>query len=301
MPHRDAAASCPPRLRPVTVADRDHFRRLYARCGLLSCEYSFGNLIAWGGIYGTRWCEFRGATVIHLRESDDLLFPVGAELTAPELADLSRAFRDAGCSGAYYQAPAGLLARRPELAAHFTATTHEEYADYLHRSERLATLGGAKLGKKRNLIRQFENRHPGVQATPLGPEHADLCLALTARWAEGREEWRAEREDEAIAATFANFADGGFAGVGLCQSRDLLAFCIYSPMGDSAVVHFEKSVPGLKGAAQAVNQAAARAILGHHAFINREQDLGHPGMRQAKRSYDPDLMLVPEYLEPVPA
>jgi hypothetical protein len=291
------ASSCPQRLRPAQPSDREHFARLYARCDLLSCEYSLGNLIAWGGIYGSRWCEFRGATVIHLRESDDLLFPVGATLSAAELVDLSLAFCAAGHAGAFYQAPAGLLDRRPELRSCFTATAHEDYADYLHRTERLAELNGEKLNKKRNLIRQFERSFPGARTLPLGPEHAAACLALTAQWSQGREEWRAEREDEAIAAAFASFAPSGFEGVGLFNGADLLAFCIYSLMGESAVVHFEKAVPGIKGAAQAINRETARALLGRCRHINREQDLGHPGLRRAKRSYDPDLMLVPEFLE----
>jgi hypothetical protein len=293
----EQASTCPERLRPVLPTDRDHFDRLYARCGLLSCEYSFGNLMAWGGIYGSRWCEFRGATVIHLQKSDDLLFPLGAELAAIELDELSAAFRATGCSGAFYQAPVGILERRPELRAFFNATAHEDYADYLHRTERLADLGGAKLGKKRNLIHQFERAFPAARPQPLGPEHATACLALTARWAEGREAWRAEREDEAIAATFAAFTPSGFEGVGLFNGTDLLAFCIYSHMGDSAVVHFEKAIPDIKGAAQTINHETARTLLGRHAYINREQDLGHPGLRHAKRSYDPDLMLVPEFLE----
>jgi len=296
----EAASDLFDRLRPVVPADRAHFLALYRRCGLLSCEYSFGNLLAWREIYCACWCEFRGATLIYLQRSDDLLFPVGAELEPGMLVAISQAFRSCQSAGAFHQAPAGLVARHPELGEYFNPVRNADCADYLHQVERLAELKGGKLGKKRNLIRQFERAWPQVRKVALGPEHAADCLNLTSRWAEApdRDLWRIEREDEAIAAAFAHFIAGGFAGIGLYADHELLAFCLYSLMGETAVIHFEKAAPGIKGAAQAINQATAEMLVGHCRYLNREQDLGHPGLRQAKRSYDPDLMLVPEDLLP---
>lgn len=295
-----AANLIPEFLRPVLPIDQDHFRQLYRRSGPLSCEYSFGNLLAWGGIYHGHWGEFRGATVIYLQQSDDLLFPIGADLTATDLAELSAAFRARGHAGAYHQVPLAWIARTPDLERHFQAVPNPDYADYLHLVPRLVELNGTKLNKKRNLIRQFERTCPGTVPRTLGPEHAQACLDLTRHWATGRQAWTIEREDEAIAAAFHHFTAGGFEGVGLFADDHLLAFCLFSLMGDVAVVHFEKAIPELKGAAQAINRETARALLGRCRYLNREQDLGLPGLRQAKRSYDPDLILVNADLHPFP-
>jgi hypothetical protein len=54
------------------------------------------------------------------------------------------------------------------------------------------------------------------------------------------------------------------------------------------VIHFERARRDVKGLYQLVNRAAAQAaVRGGFAFVNREEDLGDPGLRQAKASYDP--------------
>jgi hypothetical protein len=58
-------------------------------------------------------------------------------------------------------------------------------------------------------------------------------------------------------------------------------------VGDSFVIHFEKAVSDYKGLYQFMNQSFAAILPGKYKFINREQDLGNEGMRQAKMTYRP--------------
>jgi len=55
------------------------------------------------------------------------------------------------------------------------------------------------------------------------------------------------------------------------------------------VTHFEKAVlqPRYKGVYQYVNQAFVSLLPERYELINREQDLGDSGLRQAKQSYRP--------------
>jgi len=57
--------------------------------------------------------------------------------------------------------------------------------------------------------------------------------------------------------------------------------------GRSFAVHFEKALDKYKGIYQFVNQAFAAALPKYILYINREQDLGDPGLRQAKMTYRP--------------
>ena len=50
-------------------------------------------------------------------------------------------------------------------------------------------------------------------------------------------------------------------------------------------------MPGLDGLNQLINQLFAKECLTEFKFVNREQDLGIPGLRQAKESYLPDHMI----------
>jgi hypothetical protein len=56
---------------------------------------------------------------------------------------------------------------------------------------------------------------------------------------------------------------------------------------DTAVVHIEKANPEIPGLYAAINQRYCREHWSGTAFVNREQDLGEPGLRKAKLSYHP--------------
>ena len=55
--------------------------------------------------------------------------------------------------------------------------------------------------------------------------------------------------------------------------------------------HFEKFDPDKKGAAQLVNWETAKYLQKRFKYLNREQDLGLIGLRQAKLSYQPEFLV----------
>ena len=67
------------------------------------------------------------------------------------------------------------------------------------------------------------------------------------------------------------------------------AFSIGELMNDRmALIHIEKANPDIRGLYQAINNEFIRHEFSNVEFINREEDMGLPGLRQAKESYNPD-------------
>jgi hypothetical protein len=64
--------------------------------------------------------------------------------------------------------------------------------------------------------------------------------------------------------------------------------------GDTAVCHFEKADHFMEGLSQLVNREFCRLLFSDCTYVNREQDLGEPGLRNAKLSYHP-VELVKKY------
>ena len=70
---------------------------------------------------------------------------------------------------------------------------------------------------------------------------------------------------------------------------ELEAFSIgsYNELEKMAIIHIEKANPEMRGLYQLINQQFLINAFPEAELVNREDDLGIPGLRKAKESYDP--------------
>ena len=58
-----------------------------------------------------------------------------------------------------------------------------------------------------------------------------------------------------------------------------------------AVIHIEKANPEINGLYQFINQQFLIEEFPEAEWVNREDDMGEPGLRKAKESYQPTCLL----------
>ena len=166
--------------------------------------------------------------------------------------------------------------------------------DYIYKRESLAQLSGKKLHAKKNLVNRFWRLYPDASYRPITKENIADALAVA-------EQWFAEKAEEGIEADMSELthirkaaeywdALGLFGGV-LYVGGAPAAMTMASPISPQVIdVHFEKAVGAFaaEGAFAAVNQAfAASEAAAPYLYINREEDMGIPGLRKAKEAYRP--------------
>jgi hypothetical protein len=101
-----------------------------------------------------------------------------------------------------------------------------------------------------------------------------------------------EAENTAIRTAFENYHYLGVTGGVVYVDDKLEAFTLAEKLNrDTAVIHFEKANPEIEGLYQVINQWFCKEALSNFKFVNREQDLGIPGLRKAKGSYYPHHMV----------
>ena len=101
-----------------------------------------------------------------------------------------------------------------------------------------------------------------------------------------------ENEKKAILYSIAHFFELELSGLALRIDGDIEAISVYESMNsETAVVHYEKGSPDYDGIYKAINAEVAKLLQNDFTFINREQDMGLPGLRQAKMSYRPHHMV----------
>ena len=84
-------------------------------------------------------------------------------------------------------------------------------------------------------------------------------------------------------------------GIVLVDKGRVIAMTMASRLSeDTFDVHFEKAAEGFDGAYNVINQEFARYLrkkFPEVKWLNREDDMGIPGLRHAKMSYRPDYMI----------
>lgn len=266
-----------------------------------SCECVFDNLYLWGFPCGTAWQVFRGHAWFHLPCMDELFFAEPKDTAAvpvpDELFEVAAAMRAAGGRGSVFQVRKAYLDTHPAWEKYFHAELlPDSSAEYIYSVDALVELSGAKLRKKRNLIKQFQRDFPDYEVLPVTPGKVlDDCLRLSAEWRAGQDNpdtGPLRMESAALSHLPDGLAEMGAEGVAVYVKEQLAAYAIFSRISDVMFTEsFEKSRPDMKGAAQLVNHEMAKRLQGRCLYINREQDLGSEGLRHAKLSYDPVLLL----------
>jgi uncharacterized protein len=105
-----------------------------------------------------------------------------------------------------------------------------------------------------------------------------------------------KKELAALECTLSHFEEFDQKGLIISVEERPVAFSIYEAISPSTVaIHFERALRSYKGLYQVINLETAKVIAGQgFQFINREEDLGDPGLRDAKMSYHP-TEIVPAY------
>jgi len=161
--------------------------------------------------------------------------------------------------------------------------------DYLYDSHEMATLDGKKFHKKRNHVHQYYAAFPtGLEGRDMDLSDRDTEAAL-----ELLERWQAPREDRSdyLPSKDAVIHRGDLELAGRIWTQDgkTIAFAQGEPtQGNGAfTIHFEKADGEYKGVYQTIFLNWAQTLKETWPLINREQDLGEPGLRQAKETYRP--------------
>lgn len=166
---------------------------------------------------------------------------------------------------------------------------HRDEADYLYEWETLAYLKGKKLHGKRNHINRFLENHPNYVYENIDGSNYEECIELTELWRDGGEvDETISYETEAVKYALQHKDILGLEGALIRVDGKVVAFTLGEPLKeDTYVVHFEKAYADIQGAYPMINREFVRRNLRGYKYINREEDMGVPGLRHAKTSYQP--------------
>ncbi|SHI83448.1 DUF2156 domain-containing protein [Bacteroides stercorirosoris] len=262
-----------------------------------NCDLSFSNLCSWRFLYDTQFAVQDGFLILKFWAGDKLVYmmPVGNGDLKKVLEDM---IEDAGQEGERFCMLGVCAGMRADLEAIMPGKFHFEadrdYADYLYLRTDLSTLAGKKFQAKRNHLNKFRRTY-NYEYVPLTPDRIRECLDLEAEWCKVNNCDQHEgtgNERRALIYALHNFEALGLTGGILHVNGKIVAFTFGMPINqDTFGVHVEKADTSIDGAYAMINYEFANHIPEQYIYVNREEDLGIEGLRKAKLSYQPTIIL----------
>jgi len=181
----------------------------------------------------------------------------------------------------------------PEIAADYTLDRNN--CDYVYLREDLANLAGRKFHGPKNHVNRFIKDHPDYTYEAITSANLEECLAYGRKWCVERANTDESImfEDEAIEEAFKSYEALQLRGGLIRYDGKVQAFSFGEKMvnSDMAVIHVEKADPQVNGLFNIINRDFVRNAWPDVKYINREEDMGKPGLRRAKESLCPAFLV----------
>lgn len=281
----------------IELKDKELITSFTLNSPLRNCDLSFSNLCSWRFLYNTKFAVVDGFLLLKFWADGELVYmmPIGNGHLNDALGALMEDAEREGEPFCLLGICAGMCSELETfMPGRFRFTADRDYADYVYLRSDLATLSGKKFQAKRNHVNKFKKSYD-YEYTPITPDRIRECLELEAEWCKANNCDQHEgtgNERRALVYALHNFDALGLTGGILHVEGKIAAFTFGMPINrDTFGVHVEKADTRIDGAYAMINYEFANHIPEQYTYINREEDLGIEGLRKAKLSYQPAIVL----------
>lgn len=289
-----------PEFKEIKIEDREILNPYFDLVDYEACEYCFNTLYMWQHAYKTAYYigdkfavlvgEYEGDlfSILPLAKKEDLSRVIDFVLNYFEKSDIEFFLRGITEEVVDYL--------KENYGDRFEYIAERDIFDYVYEGERLRTLKGRKMSKKRNHINYFLNEYEGrFEYRLLNKNDFNKCLELLDKWAEGKDsndESSEGMDDEryGIIKLFNSYdkISDKLKIAGIFIDGQLEAFTMGELINENmALIHIEKANPSIRGLYPYINQQFLVNEFPNVEFVNREEDMGIEGLRKAKLSYYP--------------
>ena len=278
-----------------TWQDKDRYTKYFQASPVHYAEYSFFVLWAWLHAYPLEIAY--GENLCWLKSSGPLPGIFGPSGNWDAVTDWDAELANFRAGDVIYDVPEkvmNILASRSELRF----TEDRDQHEYVYAVKDMTALKGRQYAQKRNRVRAFLDGYEW-DYYPLTKNDFGDVIDFQERWRVHREDTMTheeaeslDNEDKAIRNALDKWDEFKFSGGILKVDGKIIAYTIAQELDPENIdVMFEKAFGEYAGSYQAINYMFLKNQGANYEWANREEDMGEPGLREAKLSYNPALML----------
>lgn len=283
--------------KPIGLEDRDTFLSFLGDYNFSTYEYSFLTLFLWRELCSVEYAIIDDALVVKKTEKDKgsyFMQPLG--YSREKLGELVQKLRNISLGipdmrTLFRDVEEPFLQELKEVfGENIKYIEDTDNFDYVYESEKLITLAGRKLHSKKNHYNQFITLYNHSIRDLCDSEVRTQCKDFIIKWCQDKieEDEQLRCEMEGTIEVLENYKALNALGMAVYVEDKIVGFTVGEKANkDLGIIHIEKGDSDYKGVYAFINKAFAEKYLSEVTFINREEDLGLPGLRKAKVSYQP--------------
>ncbi len=279
--------------RSITLEDKPLLESFLQNSKEVSCENTFVNLYVWQKAYNNKIAVMGDTLFIRYGEegNENYRLPIGGDLQKGLKAIIEH------CGGSFpkFWNPINEdFSRLPQwFTEKYDILPARDSFDYIYLTKDLAELSGKKYHSKRNHISAFSKKY-NWRYEEITPENAEKIMDCAKEWYSQNSE-RLDRfalcEQEGINTVLQNLKSLDVTGGAIFIGEKAVAFTLGTPINENIFdVFAEKALPEFSGAYAVINNEFAKRLVSYK-YLNREDDMGLEGLRKAKLSYRPNVIL----------
>lgn len=279
------------------IEDRKWIQPILSCAGYMGSENAFGTLFIWGSTYHSKICNYKDTVFLCSgRHTFTYNFPIGHDDLTDALSVLIADSKERNVPFRMW----GMTQKEIALMEQAMPNTFEycldrDGSDYIYNTQDLIELAGRKFHGKRNHLAKF-NRTYSFTYEDITPQNLPDCVEVAREWCRANGGCGSESglsgESCAMRRAFENYDQLHLSGGLIRIDGKPVAFTVGEEINPSVfLLHFEKALNGYDGLYAAINHEFAEHHLGGYQYVNREEDMGIEGLRRAKLSYNPTILL----------
>ena len=277
----------------IEIEDIDIYRKFTGKTCEFSCENSFVNLLVWQCAYKNMMAVCDGQLFIKSGNGDKESFrlPIGGDITAG--IEKIKEYLNGKYPDIWVQQGENLSLAKEYLNEKYDLTPRRDAFDYIYLQSDLAELKGKKYHSKRNHISSFSKKYNWVYEDITQDNRAEIakCAELWYEQNTDKEDYYLNCEKKGIETILKYMDKLSVKGGALRVDGKIVAFTLGSAINNEVFdIHIEKALKEYSEAYTVINREFAKR-LSDYKYINREDDMGLEGLRKAKLSYKPSILL----------
>ncbi len=270
--------------------DADNLRSI-KECNNIICDRVFDCTFFWRNYYDTHYAEVGDSVILSISVGGTVMFsfPMGGDVMSA-LSSVREYACETGNNTYFCFIPENDLHYFRDAFDCVFISEEPDWSDYLYDMTDLMNYSGKRYHGQRNFYNRFSKMNPDRRFVSIDSSNSGDVIPFVKAWFSEHDDTSemSVAEEKGIYELLGNWDRYSMNGGFLLSGDKIVGFTAGEIVGDTAFIQIEKAFHSFPGVYQYMSAEYLKSICRDGVkYVNREEDMGIPGLRKAKEDLHP--------------